>query len=42
MPALPQPTSRLTTLPIYVFAWLDELKVRARASGATLLDLGVG
>lgn len=42
MAALPPPTPRLTTLPTYVFAWLDELKGRARARGAELLDLGIG
>jgi LL-diaminopimelate aminotransferase len=36
------PTHRLTALPTYVFAWLDELKAAARARGASLLDLGIG
>jgi LL-diaminopimelate aminotransferase len=36
------PTHRLTALPAYVFAWLDELKASARARGADLLDLGIG
>ncbi len=36
------PTRRLTDLPTYVFAWLDELKARARAGGASLIDLGMG
>jgi LL-diaminopimelate aminotransferase len=36
------PTSRLTDLPEYVFAWLDELKASARARGAALIDLGMG
>jgi LL-diaminopimelate aminotransferase len=36
------PSPRLTGLPTYVFAWLDELKARARARGATLIDLGIG
>src|SRR5881394_4032668 len=36
------PTRRLSDLPMYVFAWLDELKASARARGATLLDLGMG
>jgi LL-diaminopimelate aminotransferase len=36
------PTERLTSLPIYVFAWLDELKAAARARGAELIDLGIG
>lgn len=37
-----QPTRRLTALPTYVFAWLDELKASARARGASLIDLGIG
>lgn len=37
-----QATSRLTNLPTYVFAWLDELKEEARARGADLVDLGMG
>jgi LL-diaminopimelate aminotransferase len=36
------PTSRLTNLPEYVFAWLDELKATARTRGADLIDLGMG
>lgn len=36
------PTHRLTDLPTYVFAWLDELKDEARANGADLIDLGMG
>ncbi len=36
------PTRRLTSLPTYVFAWLDELKAAARARGADLIDLGIG
>src|SRR3954470_11664721 len=36
------PTRRLSDLPTYVFAWLDELKASARARGADLLDLGMG
>lgn len=36
------PTRRLTDLPTYVFAWLDELKAAARARGADLIDLGMG
>src|SRR4051794_6556367 len=36
------PTRRLSDLPTYVFAWLDELKAIARARGADLLDLGMG
>jgi LL-diaminopimelate aminotransferase len=36
------PTRRLTDLPTYVFAWLDELKADARARGAKLIDLGMG
>jgi LL-diaminopimelate aminotransferase len=48
-PILPQPvnsdlgpTRRLTDLPTYVFAWLDELKADARTRGADLIDLGMG
>lgn len=33
---------RLTSLPTYVFAWLDQLKTAARARGMTLIDLGIG
>lgn len=36
------PTSRLTDLPEYVFAWLDELKASARKRGVDLIDLGMG
>src|SRR3954468_5718737 len=36
------PTRRLTELPTYVFAWLDELKATARARGQQLIDLGMG
>src|SRR3982750_4618064 len=36
------PTHRLSDLPTYVFAWLDELKADARARGADLIDLGMG
>src|SRR5262249_61623974 len=36
------PSHRLTDLPTYVFAWLDELKAAARAGGADLIDLGMG
>jgi LL-diaminopimelate aminotransferase len=36
------PTHRLSELPTYVFAWLDELKAAARARGADLIDLGMG
>src|SRR5215470_12778012 len=36
------PSQRLTNLPTYVFAWLDELKAEARARGADLIDLGMG
>ncbi len=36
------PTRRLTDLPTYVFAWLDEIKADARARGIDLLDLGMG
>jgi LL-diaminopimelate aminotransferase len=36
------PTRRLSDLPTYVFAWLDELKANARARGADLIDLGMG
>src|SRR6476620_6808755 len=36
------PTHRLSDLPTYVFAWLDELKAAARGRGADLIDLGMG
>jgi LL-diaminopimelate aminotransferase len=36
------PTHRLSDLPTYVFAWLDELKAAARARGTDLIDLGMG
>jgi LL-diaminopimelate aminotransferase len=36
------PTHRLTALPTYVFAWLDDLKAAARGRGTALLDLGIG
>ena len=36
------PSHRLTALPTYVFAWLDELKAAAWARGAELYDLGIG
>ena len=36
------PSRRLTELPTYVFAWLDDLKAKARARGADLIDLGMG
>ncbi|MEO7083507.1 MAG: aminotransferase class I/II-fold pyridoxal phosphate-dependent enzyme [Gemmatimonadaceae bacterium] len=36
------PSHRLSDLPTYVFAWLDELKAEARARGASLIDLGIG
>ena len=38
----PVPSPRITSLPTYVFAWLDERKAEARARGADLLDLGIG
>jgi LL-diaminopimelate aminotransferase len=45
-PPSPQPRSRssprLTGLPTYVFAWLDQLKAAARMRGASLIDLGIG
>src|SRR3982751_6947185 len=41
-PNLAAPSRRLTALPTYVFAWLDELKAEARARGVNLLDLGIG
>lgn len=37
-----QPARRLSTLPPYVFARLDELKARAREQGIDLIDLGMG
>ena len=39
---VPTATRRLTGLPTYVFAWLDELKAAARARGTQLIDLGIG
>lgn len=33
---------RLSALPTYVFARLDELKIKARAEGLDLIDLGMG
>jgi LL-diaminopimelate aminotransferase len=42
IPTTAGPTHRLTALPTYVFAWLDELKAAARARGADLIDLGIG
>jgi LL-diaminopimelate aminotransferase len=36
------PSKRLTSLPTYVFAWLDELKAAARTRGSKLIDLGIG
>ncbi len=36
------PAKRLQQLPAYVFARLDELKVRARNQGLDLIDLGMG
>lgn len=35
-------SSRLATMPTYVFALLDDLKEQARARGADLIDLGMG
>jgi LL-diaminopimelate aminotransferase len=32
----------LTSLPTYVFAWLDQLKAAAVARGTKLIDLGIG
>lgn len=39
---LKAPAHRLTKLPTYVFAELDELKAAARSRGADLIDLGMG
>jgi len=39
---LKAPAHRLSKLPTYVFAELDELKAAARARGADLIDLGMG
>ena len=39
---LPTPAERLKALPPYVFARLDELKVKAREQGLDLIDLGMG
>jgi LL-diaminopimelate aminotransferase len=36
------PADRLKSLPPYVFARLDELKVRAKEQGLDLIDLGMG
>ena len=36
------PAQRLSTLPPYVFARLDELKARTREQGIDLIDLGMG
>jgi LL-diaminopimelate aminotransferase len=36
------PTHRLASLPTYVFAWLDDLKLAARERGEQLIDLGIG
>jgi LL-diaminopimelate aminotransferase len=36
------PADRLSTLPPYVFARLEELKMRAREQGLDLIDLGMG
>jgi LL-diaminopimelate aminotransferase len=36
------PAGRLSALPPYVFARLDELKARAREQGLDLIDLGMG
>lgn len=37
-----RPADRLSALPPYVFARLDELKANARAEGLELIDLGMG
>lgn len=37
-----KPAQRLSKLPPYVFARLDELKARAREQGLDLIDLGMG
>ncbi|MFN3927923.1 MAG: aspartate aminotransferase [Pseudanabaenaceae cyanobacterium] len=37
-----KPAQRLGSLPQYVFARLDELKVRAKQEGLDLIDLGMG
>jgi LL-diaminopimelate aminotransferase len=37
-----KPAQRLGSLPPYVFARLDELKVKARQQGLDLIDLGMG
>ena len=37
-----EPADRLSALPPYVFARLDELKARAREQGLDLIDLGMG
>ncbi|NEO28770.1 MAG: aminotransferase class I/II-fold pyridoxal phosphate-dependent enzyme, partial [Kamptonema sp. SIO4C4] len=36
------PAKRLSSLPPYVFARLDELKAKAREQGLDLIDLGMG
>ena len=36
------PAARLSALPPYVFARLDELKTTARQQGLDLIDLGMG
>lgn len=40
--ALKSPARRLTQLPTYMFAQLDEMKEAARKRGADLIDLGMG
>ncbi|MFN3361145.1 MAG: aspartate aminotransferase [Pseudanabaenaceae cyanobacterium] len=37
-----KPADRLASLPTYVFARLEELKLRAREEGLDLIDLGMG
>jgi len=37
-----KPAQRLEKLPPYVFARLDELKLRAKEQGLDLIDLGMG
>lgn len=36
------PSNRLSSLPTYVFALLDEMKEKAHAKGSPLIDLGMG